>query len=162
MEEESGGGGGGLTCEPEFVVGMVDDDVVETVEWPAVEIVDQSLRRRSTRINKHESRRTSQISLATEEDLVLVPATSIAVLDVGERVLHDFVVFAVDRVDLHGFAGLVVGSEVVAVGLLDVHARLVGELVVAGFDESQGWFGADYIFECRVVDDESWAFGGEG
>lgn len=70
-------------------------------------------------------------------------------------------VFAVDRVDLHRFAGLVIRSEVVPVGLMDVHARFVGEFVVSSLDQSQGWFGPDYIFERRVVDDESWAFGGE-
>lgn len=71
-------------------------------------------------------------------------------------------VFAVDRVDLHRFAGLVIRSEVVLVGLLDIHARFMGEFVVSSLDQSQGWFGPDYIFESRVVDDESWAFGGEG
>lgn len=38
-----GKAGGVLTGEPQLVVGVVDDNIVQTVERPAVEIVDQSL-----------------------------------------------------------------------------------------------------------------------
>lgn len=70
-------------------------------------------------------------------------------------------VFAVNRVNLHRLARLVIGSEVIAVSLLNIYARLMGELVRAAFDQSQGRLASDYIFESRVVDDESRAFGGE-
>jgi hypothetical protein len=99
--------------------------------------------------------------LSTEEDLVLVPTATIAILDLWERVLHDLVILAVDRVDLHSLAGLIIGSEVVAVSLLDVHASFVSELVGAAFDQSQGWLSADHILKSRIVDDEGRTFLGE-
>lgn len=137
---------------------MVDYDVVEAVERPSVEIVDQSLRRGSAGVYKHESRRTGQVTLSAEEDLVLVPAAAIAILDNRERVLHDLVVLAIDRVDLHRLARLVIGSEIVAIGLLDVYTRLMSKFVGTSFDQSQRWLSPDHVLKSRVVDDERRAF----
>lgn len=126
-----------------------------------MEIVDQSPRRGSARIHEHESRRTGQVTLSAEEDLILVPAAAIAILDSRERVLHDLVVLAIDRVDLHRLARLVIGSEIVAIGLLDVYTRLMSKLVGTSFDQSQRWLSPDHVLKSRVVDDECRASGGK-